>query len=172
MVRSQSTVVNYTPAFRIALRHPLILDGFTSNPRLRPDDTLRPRHRASASQKHCACTFYLVFKEPDPLPAGARARRIQPFAPPVNLRQGNLTILLTVATPVNPCRGFSFGLVLISLQRRCHHSRKPERCWGSRSEVGAEKKFALRRPQIAAGQRLSVGPEQICQPPRPGHARE
>jgi len=40
VVRSRPPVVNYTHDVRIALRHPLILDGF------------------------CACTFYLVFKEP------------------------------------------------------------------------------------------------------------
>ena len=76
-----ATVGELHPLHRKALRHPLILDGLSL--RLTP---------CGARQRYCACTFYLVFKEPDFL-------RV-PLC--LFLAQGNLSILLTTADPVNP----------------------------------------------------------------------
>ena len=49
-----AALVNYTRTPEIAERHPLILDGFF----------LRLRSLRSSGERNCACTFYLVFKEP------------------------------------------------------------------------------------------------------------
>src|SRR4051812_20276955 len=73
-----ATVGELHPLHRKALRHPLILDGLSdSAPRLAALDVVgtcpgtRPSrlHLAArpeqAGTEYCACTFYLVFKEPD-----------------------------------------------------------------------------------------------------------
>jgi hypothetical protein len=85
-------VVNYTPdpgrkaelAPRPLQRHPLILDGFFR---------LAKAPEGAKADGNCACTFYLVFKEPAFLrsPDCALYRRL-----------GNLTSLPTSPAPVNP----------------------------------------------------------------------
>jgi hypothetical protein len=82
-----ATVGELHPLHRIAPRHPLILDGSPPVPHPHPP---LPRPAAAEHQQNCACTFYLVFKEPDLLPS------------PTNRRLGNLTILLGALDCVNP----------------------------------------------------------------------
>jgi hypothetical protein len=67
-----------------------------------PADTRRvPPRSLSGPRRISACTFYLVFKEPE-----------LPSPSPLNRRQGNLPILLTQAGFVNPL------LVFVSSSRR------------------------------------------------------
>ena len=70
-----------------------------------PADTRRVYSRSApcgASQKHCACTFYLVFKEPDDWSARRIALDVPADPPPQYFLQGNLTILLTTRSPCQP----------------------------------------------------------------------
>jgi hypothetical protein len=90
------------PRLRNCRRHPLILDGApTSHPRRIVETGSTRRRRAPPEQS--ACTFYLVFKEPDVLLRSRTLRRVYGRAPlQLYFRQGNLSILRTVAVPVNP----------------------------------------------------------------------
>ena len=57
-----ATVGELHPLHRIAPRHPLILDGSPPVPHPHPP---LPEPMTAEHQQNCACTFYLVFKEPD-----------------------------------------------------------------------------------------------------------
>ena len=90
------------PTTRTAERHPLILDGFR-------------RSRAG-----CACTFYLVFKEPD----FARVPHQLYFL------QGNLPILQKATGPVNPLTGVAS--FFRERRVRCRRHRLPQTTHRSR----------------------------------------
>jgi hypothetical protein len=116
-------------------RHPLILDG-----------SLTPL----AGHQNCACTFYLVFKEP--------AFRRSPHRRP-NRRQGNLTSITVPPLPVNN---------FFDASERCFNrgrTNRKGRALGDRTH----KKFAphtepgANRPAHRAGAR-SV--RQLYDPPR------
>ena len=122
MVHSRPSVVNYTPERRIALRHPLILDGFF---RLRAigAPSRRARLTPPRAARNCACTFYLVFKEPVSCDAPLRVFRVV----------GNLTILPSRLLLVNPFpilfRDFVFGVATSSYENRAAGNG-----WGLRAE--------------------------------------
>src|SRR6266542_2826759 len=96
-----ATVGELYPLHRKALRHPLILDGLF----------LRLRTLRCFGERNCACTFYLVFKEPAlPDTDDALEREVGCVLPRVFLRWGNLTILLALSCSCQPlsllCRRF------------------------------------------------------------------
>ena len=100
-----ATVGELHPLHRKALRHPLILDGLFLRLRTLLDSAFRPRRAKRVGERNCACTFYLVFKEPA-LPdtdtaLGARSRvrspsGVSPLGEPYNLTSA----FLFVSTPV------------------------------------------------------------------------
>jgi len=89
-----ATVGELHPLHRNALRHPLILDGLSLRLRTLPDSAFRLRRAKRVGERNCACTFYLVFKEPalpdtdDALEARSRMRTpsgVSPLGEPYNL---------------------------------------------------------------------------------------
>ena len=112
-----ATVGELHPLHRKALRHPLILDGlFTFAP--------------CGASVNCACTFYLVFKEPAlPEPDPAPRRQAECALPRVFLRWGNLTILLAFSCSCQPpgVTLSSLSGVAISLQR---NEARRKTAWG------------------------------------------
>ena len=71
--------MNYTRSLRIALRHPLILDGLSF--------ARRYALRRTGTVEQSACTFYLVFKEPD-FVACVPLRVLFPSGEPSNTSEG------------------------------------------------------------------------------------
>src|SRR3954454_20328953 len=98
-----------------SLRHPLILDGFSSAVAFRLRQT-------------SACTFYLVFKEPGMLRRSAEAgRSLRVF-----LLQGNLPILLEDSKSCQPLAGLIFRSPTTS-QHSVSAGWPPETAGGLRS---------------------------------------
>ena len=94
MVRSRPAVGELHPLHRIALRHPLILDGLLD---------FRFAPLGTQHHRYCACTFYLVFKEPaEACPASRRLGRETKRSLQVFLLEENLTILLEGSDSCQP----------------------------------------------------------------------
>ena len=166
-----ATVGELHPLHRKALRHPLILDGLSDVPaRLSAHDSIETCHRVGLyptppcgfvvgrpDAVYCACTFYLVFKEP----AGAYFRfwlltlrsppRLSPSGEPCNLTRR----FRFVSTP--GCLLVSF---LSARRHRFWRSSAPNNGWG------CDLKDCVRGKKFARD-----GPSQILRPPWSDHAR-
>jgi hypothetical protein len=135
-----ATVGELHPLHRKALRHPLILDGLS-------DSASRLRARL---RRDCACTFYLVFKEPAlPDTDDALEREVGCVLPQVFLRWGNLTILLALSCSCQPLSSSFLG-VAISLRK---NETRRRTAWGL-----CEPEGLLEDP--ATG-RVTLGPTNI-----------
>ena len=78
-----------------------ITDGQSTNSAAPPADTRRVSTFApSGASVDCACTFYLVFKEPDACPT-KQNYEVGSLPDDVDRREGNLTIILNAPAVVN-----------------------------------------------------------------------
>ena len=95
-----------------SLRHPLILDGLFLRLRTLLDSAFGPRRAKRVGERNCACTFYLVFKEPA-LPdtdtaLRARSRSLPDEAPEARSRVRSPSGVSPLGEPYNLTSAFLF----------------------------------------------------------------
>jgi hypothetical protein len=147
-----ATVGELHPLHRKALRHPLILDGLFLRLRTLPDSAFRLRRAKRVGERNCACTFYLVFKEPALPDTDPHHRRQAGWAlPQVFLRWGNLTILLALSSSCQPPPQF----IVVSRRRNIVRENETRRrtAWGL-----CEPEGLLEDPAVS---RVTLGPPNI-----------
>ena len=136
-----------------------------------PADTRRvvptPPHtlRHSASSRHCACTFYLVFKEPATWWCAPAFRPVRDHVPrQLYFLEGNLAILQSVHLSVNPFL-VAASIFVEALSRGPHRmqAKFPPcpvglRARGATWECELEEVFRLRADALRRNESRSVQP--------------